>query len=393
MVLLIAAGGAAGILLIEIGLRAAGLSYPYFYVPDPILGYAHQPGAEGWWRKEGAAYVRISRAGFRDREHTREKPKGVFRIAVLGDSFTEALQVPIEQTYWAIAEGKLKDCPSLDHRGVEVLNFGVSGYGTAQEWLMLQHKVWDYAPDLIVLAFFTGNDIRDNSPALAGDSMRPYFVMHDGRLSVETGFRQTLAYRMQSIPLASELFEVSRVLQVAREAKYRISGFMRDRHLRAGSSSDAGMAQLPLESFVYLEPREDAWRQAWLVTEALLGDIRNEIDRHGAQFLLVTLSNPMQVHPDLRQRRHYAETLGIPDLLYPDRRLASWAEREHVQWTGLAEPMAAYAATHQTFLHGFPNASMGDGHWNEEGHRVASGLMAEKVCSMQTSVRDSARAA
>lgn len=380
---LILSGGLIGFIILEVGLRGAGISYPYFYIPDPIVGYAHKPYAEGWWEKEGRAYIQISSAGFRDHEHTKEKPSGTFRVAVIGDSYTEALQVPISQTYWAIAEEKLGECVALKPRKIEVLNFGVSGYGTAQEWLLLQYKVWDYAPDLIVLAFFTGNDIRDNSLALSGDQMRPYFAIQDGELSADTRFRQTLTYRMQSIPLTSELFEFSRVLQVVREAKYRLSGFVRERAVRADRPLETAATQMPLESFVYQEPREDAWKDAWRVTEALLDEIRKDADLHGAQFLLVTLSNPMQVHPDPRQRRQYAEALGVPDLLYPDRRLASWAERKRAQWTGLAEPMAAYASARQTFLHGFANATMGDGHWNADGHRVAGGLITESVCSMQ----------
>jgi len=380
---LVLSGGLIGFVILEVGLRVTGISYPYFYIPDPIVGYAHKPYAEGWWEKEGRAYIHISSAGLRDREHTKEKPSGTFRVAVIGDSYTEALQVPIEQTYWAIAEEKLGGCRSLKSQQIEVMNFGVSGYGTAQERLLLQRKVWDYAPDLILLAFFTGNDIRDNSLALSGDQMRPYFAMQDGGLSVDTRFRRTLTYRMQSIPLTSELFELSRVLQVVREARYRLSGFVRDRAFRADRPLETDAARMPLESFVYLEPQEDAWQDAWQVTEALLDEIRNDANRHGAQFLLMTLSNPMQVHPDPRQRKQYAEALGVSDLFYPDRRLASWAERKQVQWTGLAEPMAAYAAAHQTFLHGFANATIGDGHWNVDGHRVAGELVAESICSMQ----------
>jgi hypothetical protein len=69
---------------------------------------------------------------------------------------------------------------------MEVLNFGVSAYGTAQELLTLREEVWRYAPDVVVLALFTGNDLSDNSAALDTGSYltvercRPYFrVVHD----------------------------------------------------------------------------------------------------------------------------------------------------------------------------------------------------------------------
>ena len=61
------------------------------------------------------------------------------------------------------------DAPATHFKRVEVLNFGCDGYGTAQEFILLRDRVWRYAPDVVVLAVFTGNDIRNNSLVLEGD--------------------------------------------------------------------------------------------------------------------------------------------------------------------------------------------------------------------------------
>ena len=126
----------------------------------------------------------------RDREHDIAKPPGVLRVAVLGDSYAEAMQLPMAQAFWAVLERELAGCGALDGRPVEVINFGVSGYGTAQELLTLRHDAWRYDPDLVVLAFLTGNDVRNNSRGLDGDPDRPYFVERDGRLVPDEGFRE-----------------------------------------------------------------------------------------------------------------------------------------------------------------------------------------------------------
>src|SRR5713226_9259940 len=115
--------------IIEIGLRLAGYSYPEFYAIDGRRGYALRPGMEGWYRKEGEAPVRINSDGLRDREHTKGKPANTVRIAVLGDSYTEALQVPFEESLCPILESKLKECALFPGQNIEVINFGVSGYG------------------------------------------------------------------------------------------------------------------------------------------------------------------------------------------------------------------------------------------------------------------------
>src|ERR1700687_3491778 len=94
---------AVGVVALEIAMRLAGISFPDFGLPDQDRGWALRPNAEGWVRAENKAgvYVKINSQGLRDREHSIAKPPGTFRVAVLGNSYTEAFQVPIEQTYWA----------------------------------------------------------------------------------------------------------------------------------------------------------------------------------------------------------------------------------------------------------------------------------------------------
>jgi hypothetical protein len=195
--LLIAGGLLVGLLLTEAGLRLAGYSYPNFYMTDASRGVALRAGAEGWWRREGEAYIRINSDGLRDREHERQKPPNTVRIAVLGDSYAEALQVPVEKTFWAVMERELQQCASFKGQKVEVINFGVSGYGTALELITLREKVWAYAPDIVLLAVTTGNDIGDNSRALKGGEDIPYFVHRDGRLVLDDSYLQSQTFRLR----------------------------------------------------------------------------------------------------------------------------------------------------------------------------------------------------
>src|SRR2546425_8622385 len=96
-----------GCLIIEIALRVSGYSYPEFYQPDQSRGYSLRPGMAGWYRKEGEAFVKVNSDGLRDREHSKTKPADAIRIAVLGDSYPEALPVAMEDAFWAVMETKL----------------------------------------------------------------------------------------------------------------------------------------------------------------------------------------------------------------------------------------------------------------------------------------------
>lgn len=384
LMLLVLTGCVIGFVLVEIGLRLFGISYPYFYIPDTLTGFSLKPGAEGLWEKEGHAYIRINRAGLRDREHSLEKPAGTFRIAVLGDSYTEALQLPVEETYWSWIEQELSGCPALEKRQVEAVNFGVGGYSPTQELLVLCHKVPPYDPDLVLLAFFTGNDISGNTRELDANNMRPYFMREDGRLILDDSFRRSTAFRLQQLPFTSEAFEWSRVLQVFREARYKLQASLKE-VAQPQEMKDRVGPDIAINQQMYLDPLDPLWEQAWRITEDVVGLIKREAEEGGSRFLLVSLSHPDQVHPDKQLRSGMARQLGVTDLFYPDRRMQALAKRAGIELLSLAEPFAAFAAQRGVFLHGFPNAQMGQGHWNASGHRLAGHLMSERICAMLTS--------
>ena len=88
----------------------------------------------------------------RDRPHLYPKPRGTIRIAFLGDSFTEAKQVDLENDFVSVAERRLGFYERPRGLTVEGLNFGCDSYGTAQELVTLQRAVWKFSPDVIVRA-------------------------------------------------------------------------------------------------------------------------------------------------------------------------------------------------------------------------------------------------
>src|SRR6266542_6088367 len=185
--LLIFGGILVALMIAEVALRVSGFTYFNPYIVDQDVGYTLRPGAEGWWKKEALTHVKINSHGFRDLEHTIAKPPGTLRVAILGDSFAEAFQVPLEKTFWSVMEQKLQECPQAARSKIEVLNFGVSGFSTARELILLQKHVWQYSPDVIVLLVTTGNDVRDNSRTLNAyeNHAFPYFVFHDDRLILD----------------------------------------------------------------------------------------------------------------------------------------------------------------------------------------------------------------
>ncbi|HVF67771.1 MAG TPA: SGNH/GDSL hydrolase family protein [Pyrinomonadaceae bacterium] len=400
-----------GLLVFEIFLRAIGFTYPVFYEPDASRGYALKAGMQGWYRKEGVAFVKINSEGLRDREHAKEKPPGTLRVAVVGDSYAEAFQVSQEQAFWAVMERRLQACPPLGGRRVEVINFGVSGYGTAQELITLRERVWEYSPDVVLLAVTTNNDVLDNSRALKLTDEIPYFTLREGRLVLDDSFRDARSFKLRGSALnrtgrwIRDRLRFVQAIHLAQVAiKSRLDAW-RDRRRAAEEKRKAAGArpnypdrrphalaialqqpgaptdELGAANVIYREPSDDTWRDAWAVTEKLVATMSAEVKEHGARFLLVTLSNGIQVDPDASARRAFADRLGVGDLFYPERRFRALGEREGFPVLNLAPELQRLADERKLFLHGF-GRERGNGHWNEDGHRIAGELLAENLCGL-----------
>ena len=143
-------------LFIEIILRLLNIEYPIFQKHDPIRGFSLLENSSGNWNREGKGYVSINSDGLRDIERDIKKEINTIRIAILGDSFAEARSLNLNDTFWSKLNSNLNQCTNF-HKGkkIDILNFGVSEYGTTQQYLTLKNEVWKYDPDLIILAYQT----------------------------------------------------------------------------------------------------------------------------------------------------------------------------------------------------------------------------------------------
>jgi len=383
---------AFALLLTELFLRLIGYSYPLFYVADYDRGVALRPGAAGLYQREGTNYVRINSAGLRDREHAQAKPPDTVRIALLGDSYCEALQVPQEQTFWWLLQQKLEACNAFPGKHVEILNFGVSGYGTGQELITFEREARQYSPDLVILLLTTNNDISDNLRALKMTDDIPYFTDRNGELVPDNSFRDSAGFRWRTSVtnrltegIRDHLRTVQLIYYVHMLAKLKLADWRnRKRATEPAPNQPAAQTQhlITVDNMIYLEPRDENWREAWQVTEGLIKRMHDEVKQAGANFLVVVGSNPVQVDPDPAVRQRFLDYIGAKDLFYPNLRLEQFASRQQIPLLDLAPRLQDFAQQHKVYLHGF-GRDIGNGHWNEQGHKLAAELMAEKMCSAE----------
>lgn len=141
-----------------------------------------------WYAREFSVRTSVNSVGFRDAEHSASKPPGVVRVALLGDSFVEALQVPFEKTAGRVLERRLA---ATNAGRFEVLNFGISNYGIGQSVLAWEQHARRYAPDYVFLLVGgmhfnrTVNEHEGGGFSRTADlrlSIRPVFDLVEGRL-------------------------------------------------------------------------------------------------------------------------------------------------------------------------------------------------------------------
>ena len=159
------------IILVAVSLSLAlGLAEVYFRLFDPQSIVPRYVEVSGYGIRKNIGNVRgvmsttefrhgfsTNAQGFRGRtDYAPAKPPGTYRVIVLGDSVALGHGVEDDETFSAVAERELRTV-----RPVEVINMGVSGFGTAEELIQLDQIGWSYRPDLVVLTYFP-NDPYNN---------------------------------------------------------------------------------------------------------------------------------------------------------------------------------------------------------------------------------------
>ena len=159
------------LVLLEVFFRAA--DFAALRVPiDSRLPYDHDPEL-GWSpvRNENSARGRTNSLGLPDIEvASSDKPAILF----LGDSLVHGIGVEPSQRF----TDRLRD----DLPEFRVVNAGVVGYGTDQEYLWMRRLWPSIKPQIVVLIFCVSNDHDDNAAnSRYGHTLKPYLVNAGGQ--------------------------------------------------------------------------------------------------------------------------------------------------------------------------------------------------------------------
>ena len=319
------------VLAVEAGLHLVGRDSPRVWAPDPVVGWRPIPGAKRRWIEEGDGLIEINSRGFRDRERELEAEPAVERIAVFGDSMTEADQVNLDQTYASRLEAGLRG----QGHAVEVLNFGVTGYSPTQELLLFREQAPKYRPQIVVLALFLDNDVSGSHPRLSVAPEAPFAVAEGSRLSFDYSRAQASydGYNRQPFHFLRN-----------HSALYRATSALRQRRGETASGGPARASAVPTRFELYQTTPRGEWEEAWKTLERLVAAFAEDTRRLGAELVILSVPAAQVVDPRAWERlvgERPAMREQAWDLKGPERRLRAFADRHDLR---LIQPLEAFEA-------------------------------------------------
>jgi hypothetical protein len=336
----------------------------------PVLGWENVPGASVRLRHpEYDVELRFNSRGRRGREIQYER-RPQHRALLLGDTFTEGDGVPEGAMISTVVERTLiaRGCGAW-----EVVNGGVAGYSTDQEYLFYRDEGHRYEPDLVVL-LFTADDLAHSAPGRRG---KPHLVAEDGRLVVVP----PAATRRDRLREAAPFLPVPHGRRHGSAALRALSNRALDGPARLrGIFAAMGLVEIrepPAELWPYGPREENAGM--WSRAQAILAALQADVQASGAKFAVFYVPARFEVNAaawdDLFTRyrmspRHWKservfkalktrlDAIGVP-LIDPREALTRTesAERAYYPWEGL---------------------------WTAAGHAAAGGALAHYIAGFET---------
>lgn len=364
----------SGVLMLEIGIR---LLQPRqrilkFYEND-IIGNAFTPNQKGWFvppTKDYKTSVEINSHGWPDIEHTYEKPPDTFRILILGDSFVENFQVPLENRFFRLLEKNLK---AATNKNIEVIALGRGNTGTAQQYLILKNYGLLYKPDIVIHIFLTANDIKNNSPVLQNDQYLPYFDFDENN-NLKLIPQKKRSDRPQA--KVKEFLKNFRLVELLLALRQKLQ--------ENATNKQNGY---PIDYHIYDQNYSVEYQKAWEVTKKLILETKKEVENSDAKYIFVTLANNEQVHQKVKDEifRNYppAKTAQL-DFEKPDRILKSFCEQENLN----CYQMLPYFLDFLSHNPGVTTHNFYEGHWNQTGTNLAAEFLTKNITELLISNED-----
>jgi len=303
-------------------------------------------------RTEFRNQIIINDQGLRDKDYNYDNPEDTIRIAVLGDSFTFGYGVEMEESYPKIFEETVNQKIMGE---IEVINFGVPGYGTDDSLLMLSEKAVRYNPDIILLAFDGQTDLSENlysevytmeNDALVRNPIRP--------VTISLKIRNFLSSKLHLYNL------INLILQ-----NYKSQG-------KWYHQLETLMHSLDFNGTIYTETSSKELDKAFRKTELMLLEIKKFSEEHDMDLVVFLIPSKEQV--DERKLNERLEQIGVSeDKLFVEKiqqHLILFFKQNDIDFINILPEFKRENKDNSFYFEI-------DGHINKDGNKLAGELVSD----------------
>ncbi|MEL6148790.1 MAG: hypothetical protein AAFR56_04135 [Chloroflexota bacterium] len=303
--------------------------------------------------------IRQNNLGMHDEIVTFEKAPGTFRVLVLGDSYVQGLQVPLEQGFVDLLETRL----NREYRQpVEVINLGVDTIGTDRVLMLYSVLGYRFDADVVLLATYVGNDVQNNSIEMArlrneGYSPRPFFKLDAAGNLRLYNWTQPLPQDDHPAPVWLRRAQTQQPFVivtppapvVVQQAPYEL--------------------EYPVQLGLYL-PEDDYWAEAWQITDAVLAQFAGLTAATDTPFGVLVIPDRRTVHvEDYRRTIERYPFIGTYDPGAAQERMVTLSEAHGIPTLDLLPVLfSAEQNGDRAYLEL-------DGHYNALGHELTAGAV------------------
>jgi len=328
----------------------------FFAGYDSEIGWQNTPNADGTFDNGGIleSKVTINKFGLRGKPVTIHKPAGVFRVALLGDSFAWGLGVNNEETISAQLNRRLGP-------EIEVLNFAVSGYGRGQQLLKLKRDVLLFSPDAVIVLAFPGNDLYDN---VADDPKkeaypRPRFALDNN---------QNLVIHGQPVPKTDQEFSERRLAISAGKLMWLyLHSYTFRVYFHLTNSKNKAVLNIPPYYFpVFQKDNKTKLEHQSKVETAILREMNSLLTKRNIPVLMAIATTMEQLSPAIQTQIKDKFPEMQLDWHQPTQILLEAATKAKIPVIDLYPYLVKHNTTDKQVHHPI------DTHWTAYGHEVAA---------------------
>ncbi|WP_373515987.1 hypothetical protein [Persicitalea sp.] len=330
------------LIIIELGLRLFNYIHPTsIFHREDYNQYRGKPNSDSYGYK-------LNSKGFKDVEYNKKKGEGAYRIVGIGDSFTFGVP-PYPYNFLTLLEDTLNTVSSLPP--VELINMGISSTGPPQYLSLITDEALDLEPDMVLLSFFVGNDIRESSRHSLKRRVYTYSYLTSALYylyKASTGLSQNNMFTSYGEGSAycdtCHAFKSSQYLDIETERSYI---FQKNNPECQRNTEDA---------LIYMK------------------QIKSLCDRAGTKLVVTLVPDEMQINQALRQQIMTNAKISADkwDNLQPNR----WVTRELImEGIPVIDLFPAFASFPSDTALYKPN----DSHWNIRGNQLAAHELAKSI--------------